>query len=97
MEDSVKGLALNSSPRAGVQSKTELMLNHLVQGMREAGAEVEAVDLHEKKIEYCIGCYTCWTKTPGRCLHKDDMSTELFPKWLDADMAVYATPLFQNS
>ena len=87
-------LALNSSPRAGGQSKTELMLKHLLQGMREAGAEVEVVNLHEKKIEYCIGCYTCWTKTPGKCLHKDDMTRELFPKWLNADVAVYATPLY---
>ena len=32
-------LAINSSPRGGGQSKTELMLNHLVDGMRDAGAE----------------------------------------------------------
>lgn len=90
----MKVLALNSSPRTGGQSKTELMLNHLVQGMREAGAEVEVVNLREKNIEYCIGCYTCWTKTPGKCLHNDDMTNELFPKWIDSDLAVYATPLY---
>jgi multimeric flavodoxin WrbA len=33
-------LAINSSPRVDGQSKTELMLNHLVKGMRNAGAEV---------------------------------------------------------
>ncbi len=33
-------LAINSSPRGGGQSETELMLNHLVKGMRNAGAEV---------------------------------------------------------
>jgi multimeric flavodoxin WrbA len=97
MEDTLKILALNSSPRTEGQSKTELMLKYLVQGMRKASAEVEVVNLHEKKIEYCVGCYTCWTKTPGRCLQKDDMSMELFPKWLDADMAVYATPLYNFS
>ena len=78
----MKILALNSSPRTGGQSKTELMLNHLVEGMQDAGAEVEVINLHAKKINYCIGCYTCWTKTPGKCLHKDDMTEELFPKWL---------------
>ena len=41
----MKILALNSSPRGGGQSKTEIMLNALVAGMREAGAEVEVVDL----------------------------------------------------
>jgi len=47
----MKVLALNSSPRTGGQSKTELMLNHLVKGMREAGAEVEVVNLRKKKIK----------------------------------------------
>lgn len=93
----MKILALNSSPRTGGQSKTELMLNHLVEGMQDAGAEVEVVNLHEKKINYCIGCYTCWTKTPGKCLHKDDMTEELFPKWLNSDVAVYATPLYNST
>jgi multimeric flavodoxin WrbA len=90
----MKILALNSSPRSGGQSKTEMMLTWLVEGMRDAGAEVEVVNLREKKIKYCIGCFTCWTKTPGICIHKDDMTKELFPKWLQADMAVYATPLY---
>ncbi|MBS3810160.1 MAG: NAD(P)H-dependent oxidoreductase, partial [Desulfobacterales bacterium] len=82
------------SPRTGDQSKTELMLNHLVRGMQDAGAGIEVVHLREKKIKNCIGCFTCWTKTPGKCIHKDDMTTELFPKWLAADLVVYATPLY---
>jgi multimeric flavodoxin WrbA len=90
----MKILAINSSPRTGDQSKTELMLDHLVEGMQEAGADVEVVNLREKKIRYCIGCFTCWTKTPGLCIHKDDMTKELFPKWLNSDLVVYATPLY---
>ena len=90
----MKVLALNSSPRITGQSKTELLLSHLVAGMRNAEAEVEVVELRKKKINYCRGCYTCWTKTPGVCVHKDDMALELFPKWLEADIAVYASPLY---
>jgi len=93
-ENIMKVLALNSSPRVGDQSKTELMLNHLVQGMREAGAEVEVVQLRKKVVKNCIGCFTCWTKTPGVCIHKDDMTEELFPKFLKSDLVVYATPLY---
>ena len=78
----MKVLAINSSPRGDGQSKTELMLNHLVKGMREAGAEVEVVELRKRKVNNCIGCFTCWTKTPGVCIHKDDMTKELYPKWL---------------
>lgn len=90
----MKVLALNSSPRTGDQSKTELMLNNLVAGMRDAGAEVEVVNLRKKRINKCIGCYTCWTKTPGVCIHKDDMAEELFHKWHGADLVIYATPLY---
>jgi putative NADPH-quinone reductase len=90
----MKVLALNSSPRVKGQSKTELLLSHLVAGMRDAGVEVEVVELRKKKINYCRGCYTCWTKTPGVCVHKDDMALELLPKWLEADIAVYASPLY---
>lgn len=90
-------LALNSSPRGGGHSKTELMLNHLVAGMRDAGADVEVIALRTKKVNDCRGCYTCWTKTPGQCVHKDDMTLELFPKLLQADLVVHATPLYFHS
>jgi multimeric flavodoxin WrbA len=93
----MKVMAINSSLRGGGQSRTELMLNHLVKGMREAGAEVEVVNLRKKKIKYCIGCFTCMTKTPGKCVIKDDMTKELFPKWLESDLVVYATPLFHHT
>ena len=90
----MKVFALNSSPRTGGESYTVMMLNPLLEGMREAGADVEVVNLRAKKIKNCIGCFTCWTKTPGRCVHKDDMTKELFPKWLASDLVVYATPLY---
>ena len=90
----MKVLAVNSSPRGEGQSKTGLLLNHLVQGMEEAGAEVEVVELRKKTIRYCAGCFTCWTKTPGLCIHQDDMTRELFPKWLASDLVVYASPLY---
>ena len=90
----MKILALNSSPRGEGESRTELMLEHLVRGMQEAGAKVEIVHLRNKTVKNCIGCYTCWTKTPGVCVHNDDMRNELFPKWLESDLVVYATPLY---
>ncbi|MHA2061845.1 MAG: SCP2 sterol-binding domain-containing protein [Candidatus Sifarchaeia archaeon] len=93
----MKVMAINSSLRGGGQSRTELMLTHLVKGMREAGAEVEVVNLRKKKIKNCIGCFTCMTKTPGKCVINDDMTDELLPKWLESDLVVYATPLFHHT
>jgi multimeric flavodoxin WrbA/putative sterol carrier protein len=93
-ETIMKVLAINSSPRVDGISKTGMMLDALVKGMRDAGADVETVQLRQKKVKYCIGCFTCWTKTPGVCVQKDDMTNELFPKFLAADLVVLATPLY---
>jgi multimeric flavodoxin WrbA/putative sterol carrier protein len=90
----MKVLALNASPRGEGQSKTGMMLGSLVVGMREAGAEVETVALREKTVKPCAGCFSCWTKTPGDCIQLDDMTRELFPRWLESDLVVYASPLY---
>lgn len=87
-------LALNSSPRAAAASKTALMLEHLVAGMREAGAAVEVVALREKTVRPCVSCLSCWTRTSGQCAHTDDMAGELLGKWVAADLVIYATPLY---
>jgi multimeric flavodoxin WrbA/putative sterol carrier protein len=93
-ETTMKVIAINSSARSDGVSKTAMMLDALVQGMRDAGAKVEVIPLRKKSVKNCIGCFTCWTKTPGVCIHQDDMANEIFPKWLEADIAVYATPLY---
>ncbi len=90
----MKVLAVNSSLRTGGESKSELLLTHLVEGMSEAGAEVTVVNLREKTVKYCLGCFTCSTKSPGRCVHQDDMARELYPLWAGSEIAVLATPLF---
>jgi putative sterol carrier protein len=90
----MKIMAVNSSLRTGAGSRTELFLDHLVRGMREAGAEVSTVNLIEKTIRPCLGCFACWTKTPGHCIQMDDMTNELLPELLASDLIVYATPLY---
>jgi len=87
-------MAISSSPRGGGQSKTEIMLAALVKGMRETGATVQEVFLRNHTVHYCTGCYTCWTRTPGVCQLKDDMTRKLFPMFLESDLVVYASPLY---
>ncbi len=88
----MKILAVNGSPNTK-KGMTHILLETFLEGAREAGAEVETVFLQKKKIQYCIGCYTCWVKTPGVCIHKDDMS-EILEKVREADYLVIATPLY---
>ncbi|HJO92144.1 MAG TPA: flavodoxin family protein [Victivallales bacterium] len=92
----MKVLAINSSSRCNKTSKTYLMLTHLVKGMSNAGANVEIINLRDKKIKNCIGCFNCWVKTNGTCTLNDDMTNELFFKWKSSDIVVYSTPLFYH-
>jgi multimeric flavodoxin WrbA len=85
-------LAFNSSPRKG-KGNTALILNPFIEGMREAGAEVDLYYNYNLKIKPCRGCFNCWLKTPGVCSHKDDMQW-LLPKMRNAGILVYATPLY---
>ncbi|MGA2227010.1 MAG: hypothetical protein ABSH41_21455 [Syntrophobacteraceae bacterium] len=66
----MKVIALNSSPRDEGISKTGMLLGALVEGMSEAGAHVETIHLRQEKINNCMGCFTCWSKSPGVCIHK---------------------------
>ena len=88
----MKVLAFNSSPRMD-KGNTALILNPFLDGMRQAGAEVELFYTKKLKINPCQGCFTCWLKTPGVCFQKDDMQM-LHPKLQEADVLVLATPLY---
>jgi len=90
----VKVIAFNSSPRPAARSRTALMLDALVEGMREAGAYVDIIGLKDKKVRACTACYSCWSLTPGKCSQQDDMTLELLPRIVDADMVVFASPLY---
>ena len=91
----IKFLGVQGSPRPK-SSNTEILLQEFMKGARSQGAETETVYLKEKNIHPCVGCYTCWTKTPGICVFKDDMP-ELLEKVRNCDVIVYATPLYNYS
>ena len=88
----MKVLAINGSPK-GKKSCTDKILQPLLNGMQEKGASKETVYLAHKKIHNCIGCFSCWFKTPGKCVFNDDMEA-LFKKFIDADLIIFGTPLY---
>jgi multimeric flavodoxin WrbA len=88
----MKVLAINGSPKMG-QGNTAMILGPFLDGMEEAGAEVELFYTKQLKINPCQGELNCFFKTPGNCWQKDDMQT-LRPKLRDADIWVLASPVY---
>ncbi len=87
----MKILALQGSPRP--KKYTQMVLEKFLEGAASKGAECETVHLAAKKIHPCVGCYSCWVKTPGVCIHKDDMPG-ILEKLRACEVVVYATPLY---
>jgi multimeric flavodoxin WrbA len=85
----------NGSPK-GKRGNTSVVAEAFLRGAQAAGAETETILLHKKKINHCLGCLSCWTKTPGRCVQRDDMA-ELAEKYLASDIVVMATPLYVDN
>lgn len=44
------------------------------------------LDLTQVTVKDCLGCWTCWWKTPGRCIHKD--LDEFYSKYINADKVI---------
>jgi multimeric flavodoxin WrbA len=86
-------VVFDGGPRNEHYSKTTFMVSHFLKGAKNAGANVEYFKLKNHNIHNCTGCYTCWTKTPGTCIFKDDM-TVLREKFRTADLIVFASPLY---
>ena len=56
----------------------------------EDRADVVSFDLSHMKIAPCVGCFGCWTKTPGKCVIRDD-AVKVYPVLAGSDTALYVS------
>lgn len=54
--------------------------------------ETVLCDLSSMRIANCAGCFGCWTRTPGRCVIRDDAVT-VYPLIAQAERVLYVTSL----
>ena len=89
----MKVLAFNGSPRMN-KSNTSLILDPFLEGMRESRAEVELFYTKKLNVNPCQGERYCTSKKPGECFQKDDHMQIVYPKLRQADIWVFATPVY---
>lgn len=89
----VKVLAINGSPRKD-KGNTALLLGAFLEGMRDAGAEVQLFYASRLKLKPCsCGAMQCWYQHPGECCIQDDMQ-QLYPELRAAEILILATPVY---
>lgn len=87
----MKILVLNGSPRAE-RSNTLKLTEAFLAGF-PAEHEREIVHVARLNIKPCLGCFSCWTKTPGECVISDDMDI-IREKITAADVIIECFPLY---
>jgi hypothetical protein len=87
-----KVFAINGSNRKG-KGNTARLLTPFLEGMEEAGAEVDLVYARELDIEDCLGEFDCWTQHPGECIQRDGMQ-DLYPRLGSSDILVLGIPRY---
>ena len=54
--------------------------------------DVRFIDLSTRKISNCVGCFGCWTKTPGKCVIRDD-AVQIYPLIAESRRVLYISKL----
>ena len=92
-------LAINGSPK-GNRSNTWRLTSAFLEGIsakeESSGSrtpEIETLNIGSLNLKPCLGCFSCWSKTPGECCIHDDMQG-VINKILWADVVVWSFPLY---
>lgn len=83
-------LIIHGSPREGGNSS--LLADEFARGAEAAGHRVRRADVGRAKIGGCMACEYCFGHD-GECCQRDAMQ-ELYPLLREADVLVYATPMY---
>lgn len=84
-----KILILSTSLRR--EGNSNALADEFLKGAKEAGNQVEKINLYDKTIGFCKGCLAC--QKTGRCVIHDDADM-IAQKMLTADVIVFATPIY---
>ena len=75
-------------------SNSDILSDEFIKGAAEAGHNIEKINLSDKTINFCKGCLAC--QKTQKCVINDD-AREIAEKALNADILVFATPIYYYS
>lgn len=90
-------LVINGSPK-GAGSNTYQLTTAFLEGMEQKLSNIETKELSVNRMDIrpCLGCFSCWNRTPGQCCIQDDMG-QVIQDLLWADITIWSFPLYYYS
>jgi multimeric flavodoxin WrbA len=70
---------------------TDILVGKIIDGAKNAGLNPNLIELRNKNISNCIGCYKCLRES--ECNFQDDM-TEIRNQINSAELMILASPLY---
>jgi multimeric flavodoxin WrbA len=89
----MKAIFMKGSPAAGQDPLSNRVAAAVTAMMKARGWGVKAFALAGMNILPCRGCFSCWVKTPGICVIKDDDQEPILRAWAEADLIAMLTPI----
>jgi multimeric flavodoxin WrbA len=80
---------INGNPES---SSFDRYLTELKDHLENIGNQVTLLNLREITLQYCVGCFGCWVKTPGECSNKDE-ADQIHRAVIHSDFTLWAAPL----
>jgi len=88
----VKAVFFKGSPPAGRDPLCNRAAAAVMSRAQALSWEVKAFALAAMDIRPCRGCFSCWAKTPGRCVIQDDEEAVLAAT-AASDLLIWLTPV----
>ena len=88
----MKILVLNGSPKK--KSDTFKLTDAFLKGLKQHGEHtINIINVIDKNIAPCRGCFGCWKKADGHCVISDDQN-EILDLYRMADLIIWSFPLY---
>ena len=88
-----KDIVLNGSPRRNISS-TMHVTNAFINGLIKGGYEVKVINIADLKITPCLGCLSCWGRTAGNCVIKNDDINNVIDQIMESEIVIESFPLY---
>lgn len=88
----MKAVFFKGSPPAGGDLLCNRASAAVMAKMKALDWEAKAFALAGMDIKACRGCFSCWVKTPGRCIIEDDQESILRAMAV-SDLVIWLTPI----